>query len=169
MTHGSEPSDNSTLDYNTSSKHHLYGVHWHLSLFVTAAVRLSILTIFHASQLLHSWQTWVLLSSSAVLALFRARGGLANIYCFKSYTTVTNCHKSPYILLNKEGKNSTRKPFLMVHWPWGTGLISQECYSHEHSFGDSGKFTESEQKSINWTHWGISEGQETPKGRIRES
>lgn len=85
--HGSEPSDNSTLDYNTSNKHHLYGVHWHLRLFVTAAVRLSILTIFILPSCCTLTDVSTIIQQCSLSPCFRrARGGLANIYCFKEVT-----------------------------------------------------------------------------------
>ena len=37
----------------------------------------------------------------------------------KLHTVINYCDKAPTSCLNKEGKNSTRKPFLMVHCPWG--------------------------------------------------
>lgn len=153
--HGSEPSDNSTLDYNTSNKHHLSGVHWHLSLFVTAAVRLSILTIFILPSCCTLTDVSTIIQQCSLSPCFRrARGGLANIYCFKEVTQLL-----PIIVIKplhpawiRKARIVQENPFSWYTGPGGTGLISQECYSHEHSFGDSGKFTESEQKRASTEH-----------------
>lgn len=140
--------------------------YWHLSLFVTAAVRLSILTIFILPSCCTLTDVSTIIQQCSLSPCFRrARVGWQTFAVFKEVTQLL-----PIIVIKplhpawiRKARIVQRKLLSHGTLAWGTGLISQECYSHEHSFGDSGKFTESEQKSINWTHWGISEGQETQR------
>lgn len=123
---------------------------------------------FHTSQLLHSDRLSTIIQQCSLSPCFRrARGGLANIYCFKEVTRLL-----PIIVIKplhpawiRKARIVQENPFSWYTGPGGTGLdLSRMLFPWTFLWGLRKVHRVWAKKSINWTHWGISEGQETPKG-----
>lgn len=151
MTTWSRALDSSTLDYNTSNKHRLYSVK-PLTFGLACCSSWAIYPKFILTSCCALKDISTFIQQCNLISYFRRARGWAGKHLSHSFKEATQLLS--FILIKplhpawmRKARIAQENPFSWYTGPGGIGpALSQECYSHEHSFWNSGKFTGSEQK-----------------------